>query len=130
MNEISTILEDIKARVQTFCDEIIYGKIDNDILKKHKIQRSYLEICRNHDHPSSEKLKNRLFNYLMSKTGVNNHLSDVQALSEISSHIEDLLWDPKEESEEKSLKMPRFIYGVNRTLDRIPHPCKRDRICR
>lgn len=121
MNEISTILEDIKARVQTFCDEIIYGKIDNDILKKHKIQRSYLEICRNHDHPSSEKLKNRLFNYLMSKTGVNNHLSDVQALSEISSHIEDQLWDPKEESEEKSLKMPRFIYGVNRTLDRIEY---------
>lgn len=119
MEEQPAIIQQIVARVRSFCDDIVAGRVSEDLLKKHKIPREYLDICRDASHPSSKKLKNRLFEHLMLKTGTYYNLNNEAALNEIYVQIDELLMNPKEDTKERPLYMPRFIYGVKHALDSI-----------
>lgn len=119
MEEQPTMIEQIGARVRSFCDDIIAGRVSEELLKKHKIRSEYLDVCRDINHPSSEKLKNRLFEHLMFKTGAYYNLKNKAALKEIFEQIDELLLNPQEDSKERQLYMPRFIYGVKHALDSI-----------
>lgn len=119
MEESHSVLKSISERVHAFCDDIIAGKISDDLLQKHKISSEYLIVCRDTNHPSCRKLCNRLFEYLMFDIGAYHNIQNEEALSDIYSHLEDLLMNPQEGSHQQSLYTPRFIYGVKNTLDSI-----------
>ncbi len=119
MKELDQVNKEIAANVRTFRDEAIAGRVSADVLQKHKIPATYLDVCRDPSHPSCQKLQSRLFEYLMDKVGYYRNIMDEKALVEISSQLDELLNNPIEDEKQKELYMPRFILGVNKALDRI-----------
>lgn len=53
--------ESIQTKVHDLCDEIIAGRVCDELLKKHKISKEYLVVCGDQIHPSCEKMRKRLF---------------------------------------------------------------------
>lgn len=115
----STVLKDIAEKVHAFCDDIIAGKVDDELLQRHKIPYRYLDVCRDTNHPSNKKFKDRLFEHLMGKTGTYYNLTNEAALKDIYAQIDELLMNPQEDSKERPLYVPRFIYGVKHALECI-----------
>lgn len=119
MAQLAQINKEIAAKVREFRDNVVAGRVSADVLQKHKIPATYLDVCRDPSHPSCQKLHSRLFEYLMDKVGYYRNIMDEKALVEISSQLDELLNNPIEDEKQKELYMPRFILGVNKALDRI-----------
>lgn len=109
----------IVSKVRDFCDEIIAGNVNDDLLRRHKIPEEYLAVCRNQAHPSSKKLRKRLFEYIMDQIGYYNNLGNNEKLVEINASIDELLNNPTMQTDKKGLNVPRIILGVDSSLDKI-----------
>lgn len=119
MEDFGSINKEIVAKVRSFRDDVVAGRVRADLIRKHKIPDAYLDVCRDPNHPSSKKLINRLFEYLMSKVGYYKNLGNIDALAELNANLNGLLQKPIEEESQQELYVPRFILAVNKTLDHI-----------
>lgn len=119
MEDFGSINKEIVAKVRSFRDDVVAGRVSADLIRKHKIPDAYLDVCRDPNHPSSKKLINRLFEYLMSKVGYYKKLGNTDALAELNANLNGLLQKPIEEESQQELYVPRFILAVNKTLDHI-----------
>lgn len=109
----------IASKVHDFCNEIIAGRVGDELLEKHKISKEYLNVCRDQKHPSCQKMRKRLFEYLMDQIGYYDNLGSSEKLEEINACIHELLKNPKTRTDIKGLTMPRMILGVDSALDKI-----------
>lgn len=119
MEDFGSINKEIVAKVRSFRDDVVAGRVRADLIRKHKIPDAYLDVCRDPNHPSSKKLINRLFEYLMSKVGYYKNLGNIDALAELNANLNGLLQKPIDEESQQELYVPRFILAVNKTLDHI-----------
>lgn len=119
MEEFEAVNNEIVRKVRSFSDEVIAGGVSADVLRRHKIPEAYLDVCRNLDHPSCQKLKEKLFRYFMEKVGYYDNLEKADALAEIKAKLDELLQNPVVNESQKELYVPRFILGINKVLDRI-----------
>lgn len=119
MEEVDNVIKDISARVRAFCDDIIAGRVKKDLLDKHQIPQEYLDVCRDQNHPSSRKMKSRLFEYLMKRIGYYDNIGNAGKIAEIQTNLDSLLFKPKEDNEQPGLYIPRMILGVKDALNKI-----------
>ena len=119
MEDFGAINKEIVAKVRSFRDDVVAGRVSADLIRMHKIPDAYLDVCRDLNHPSNKKLINRLFEYLMSKVGYYKKLGNTDALAELNANLNGLLQNPIEEESQQELYVPRFILAVNKTLDHI-----------
>ena len=76
-------------------------------------------VCRDKTHPSCQKMRKRLFEYLMDQIGYYDNLGNSEKFVEINTCIDELLKNPKMQTDKKGLTMPRMILGVDSALDKI-----------
>ena len=119
MYEWSQVNKDISARVCKFIDDVIARNVNEEILRKHKIPQAYLDVCRDSNHPSSQKFQRRLFEYLMHRIGYYENINNQVVLKEIYAKLGDLLSKPKEDDGQAELYMPRTLMGLTNLLDKI-----------
>lgn len=119
MEDFGQVNKEIAAKVRTFCDDVVAGRVSAELIRRHKIPEAYLVVCKDPNHPSCKKLIGRLFEYLMDKVGYYNNLGNSAALAEINAHLDKLLQKPVDDEKQKALYMPRFILGVNKAIDHI-----------
>lgn len=119
MEEVDNVIKDISARVRSFCDDILAGKVSDELLEMHQIPQEYLDICRDPNHPSSRKMKSRLFEYLMRRIGYYDNIGNAEKIAEINADLDSLLFNPKGNNEQPGLHMSRMILGVKDALNRI-----------
>ena len=119
MEDFGSINKEIVAKVRSFRDDVVAGRVSADLIRKYKIPDAYLDVCRDPNHPSCQKLTRRLFEYLMSKVGYYNNIGNKDVLAEINANLDELLQKPIEDESQQELYVPRFILAVNNTLDHI-----------
>lgn len=119
MEDFGSINKEIVAKVRSFRDDVVAGRVSADLVRRHKIPVAYLDVCRDPNHPSYKKLINRLFEYLMSRVGYYNNIGNNDALAKINAHLDELLNNPIEDESQRELYVPRFIWGVNNAIDHI-----------
>ena len=119
MEDFGSVNKEIVAKVRSFRDDVVAGRVSAEVIRRLKISNAYLDVCRDPNHSSCKKLINRLFEYLMEKVGYYNNLENKDALAEINAHLDELLQNPVEEESQKELYVPRFILGVNKAIDHI-----------
>lgn len=119
MEDFGSINKEIVTKVRSFRDDVVAGRVSADLIRRHKIPEAYLEVCRDPNHPSRKKLISRLFEYLMTKVGYYKNLGNTDALAELNANLDELLQNPLEEESQQELYVPRFILGVNKTIDHI-----------
>lgn len=118
MEELSDVRKKIVVKVRAFADAIVEGKIESSVVQGLKIPKEYLVICRDQEHPSCQKLRNQLFQFLMDKVGYYENIGNEELMADICSHTEEMMMKPIGDGE-KELNMPRFINGVKKAIDRI-----------
>ena len=114
-----SVMKDISVRVRVFCDDVISGKVEKDLLGRHQIPQDYIDVCRDGNHPSCRKMKNRLFEYLMRRIGYYDNIGDAKRIAEIHAELDKLLYDPKEDNKQQGLHLPRMILGIKDALNKI-----------
>lgn len=119
MEVLDSMVKDMSARVHIFCDDVISGKVEKDLLERHQIPQDYIDVCRDGNHPSCRKMKNRLFEYLMRRIGYYENIGNAERIAGIHADLDKLLYDPKEDNEQQGLNMPRMILGVKAALNKI-----------
>lgn len=121
MEETNTNVKEIVAKVHSFCDDVIDGKVDAGVVDSYQIPHAYIDVCREQGHPSRKKLQQRLFEYVMMRIGYYDNIANQEAIAEIADNIDNLLLHPKDDEKYKPLYMPKFLYGVKETLDAVEH---------
>lgn len=67
MEDFGQVNKEIAAKVRTFRDDVVAGRVSAELIRRHKIPEAYLVVCKDPNHPSCKKLIGRLFEYLMDK---------------------------------------------------------------
>lgn len=119
MDDNKIIIQNIVTRVRNFCTDILNNNVEMRILNEYNISPEYLEVCRNVSHPSSKKLTNRLFEYVMNRIGYYDNINNIDNLKKILDSIESLLEHPQSKTLSKILHMDPIILGLSDTLDMI-----------
>ena len=119
MEDMNILMRGISARVHEFCDDIIEGNVTKELLKKYQIPQEYLDVCRELNHPSCRKMRNRLYEYLMRRIGYYDNIGNAGKIAEIHSSLDNLLYNPQEGIEQTGLCMPRMVLGVKDALNKI-----------
>lgn len=119
MDDTNILMKDISARVHALCDDIIAGKVTKELLNRHKIPQEYLNVCRDQNHPSCQKMRNRLYEYLMRCIGYYDNIGNAEKIAEIQKSLDNLLYNPQKGIEQTGLYLPRMILGVKDALNKI-----------
>lgn len=119
MDDTDILMKHISARVHALCDDIIAGKVTKELLNRHKIPQEYLNVCRDQNHPSCQKMRNRLYEYLKRCIGYYDNIGNAEKIAEIHKSLDNLLYNPQKGIEQTGLYMPRMILGVKDALNKI-----------
>lgn len=119
MEEERNIIKDISDRVHAFCNDIIAGKVATELLEKHKIPHEYIDVCRDSNHPSSWKMKKRLFEYMMRRIGYYDNNGHTEKITDIHTNLANMLYHPHKDNELPGLIIPKMILGVKDVLTKV-----------
>lgn len=59
MEDFGSVNKEIVTQVRSFRDDVVAGRVSVDLIRKHKIPDAYLDVCRDQNHPSCQKLTRR-----------------------------------------------------------------------
>ena len=112
-------IDKIASKVNSFVDDIITNKVDEQIILAHKIPSPVLDVARSNSHPSQHKMRDRIYQKIMRNIGCYDRLSDQTGLNELLTHIDCALKNPECYNNIEEMFVPQFIYGVQFALDKI-----------
>lgn len=112
-------IDKIASKVQSFVDDIITNKVDEQIISAHKIPSPALDVARSNSHLSQHKMRGRIYQKIMRNIGCHDRLSDQNGLNELLTHIDCALKNPECYNNIEEMFVPHFIYGVKFALDKI-----------
>lgn len=119
MNELTDIQKSIVTRIHRFCDDLISGQIPEEIEKKYNIPSDYIAICNDPKHPSSIKLNDRLFQYIMARVGYYNAINDIEKLETIEKNLDEILEKGGDDPNPKPIIMHPMRFGIKKALESI-----------
>ena len=127
MDEITDVRKEIVAKVKAFSDAIVEGNVEDTVVKGLRIPQEYLDVCRDQNHPSCQKFRNRLFQYLMDRVGYYENIGSEEQMTIINEKTEVLFRRPVEKGE-KELYMPRLVCGVKKALGHVEEMRKASKV--
>lgn len=112
-------IDKIASKVNSFVDDILTNKVDEQIISAHKIPSPVLDVARSNSHPSQHKMRERIYQKIMRNIGCYDRLSDQNGLNELLTRIDCVLKNPECFNNIEEMFVPQFIYGVKFALDKI-----------
>lgn len=109
----------IVAVVKTFVNDIISNKVDNSIIKAHRISDAALDVARSDSHPSRRNMQGRIFQHVMRNIGYYERLAEQKGLDELLAHIDCALKQPEGFNNIEEMYVPSFVFGVKDALCKI-----------